>query len=96
MSLRLDGRSGRNLQLPPQPLRLALSMLTTVLFEAAILGMLFYVGRSALEVTGVLPERSMEFVFLPQQKGDGGGGGGGGRSDAGFRRGRPKCPGAIP
>jgi TonB family protein len=78
MSLRLDGRADVDLQFPPQSRRLALSVLATVLLEASLALILFYVGRSALEVIGVLPERALEFVFLPQQNGTGGGGGGGG------------------
>jgi TonB family protein len=78
--MRIDGRPELQFHFSQQPKRLFLSFLTTFLMQAAVVAVLYFAGRAALEATGVLPndEPPVEVVFLANQPGPGGGGGGGG------------------
>lgn len=80
LSMRIDGRPETNFQFSQQPKRLAMTFLSTLLMEVAVVASLYVAGKAALEATGIIQpaEPPIDVVFLANQPGPGGGGGGGG------------------
>ena len=77
LSVRIYGRPEVTFQFARQPRRTAVAVLGSFLIQTGILALIIFAGRFGLQVTGVLPERPPDLVFLPME-GRGGGGGGGG------------------